>query len=356
VNAEGYSLSPTSLPDYLASRGLAPKRGKASVRELGGGVSNIVLLVEWPEAGPERRWVVKQSLEKLRVKDEWRSDRERVFREADALQALRPALGDSALPEVIQVDRENFLFVMSAAPSGSVVWKDALLKGSVEIEVARRAGELLARLINASRQDAQFSERFQDRRVFDQLRVDPYYRTAAARHPDVAPALQALIESSWKVRTGLVHGDYSPKNMLVRDGNIFLIDFEVVHWGDPSFDAGFLLNHLFLKALYQPRFASSYFEAVREFWRSLVTQLENEPGREFEALTVRHLGGLMLARIDGKSSVEYICEESIKNGVRSVAKHLLHEQPRRLEEVIELVRAKCEEQSMKHEGGTMNAE
>lgn len=343
MSAEVFLLSPANLVDYLASRGLALEKGKASVRELGGGVSNIVLLVEWPEAGQARRWVVKQSLEKLRVKDEWRSDRERVFREAGALRALRPALGDSALPEVIHVDRNNFLFVMSAAPAGSVVWKDALLKGSVEIEVARRAGELLARLINASRQDAQSSERFQDRRVFDQLRVDPYYRTAAARHPDVGSALQALMEDSWKVRTALVHGDYSPKNMLVRDGNIFLIDFEVVHWGDPSFDAGFLLNHLFLKALHQPRFASAYFQAGREFWRSLETQLENEPGREFEALTVRHVGGLMLARIDGKSPVEYIREEAIKNRVRSVARLLLREQPRRLEEVIALVRAKCEE-------------
>jgi aminoglycoside phosphotransferase (APT) family kinase protein len=343
VSSEAFLLTPENLADYLAKRGLGPKPGSISIRELGGGVSNIVLLAEWAESsGAARRWVVKQSLGKLRVKDEWRSDRERIFREAEAIQALRPALGDSALPEVIDVDRENFTFVMSAAPAGSVVWKEALLQGSVDLGVARRAGALLASLINTSSRDAQLRTRFQDRQVFDQLRVDPYYRTTAARHPDIAPALRALMEDSWAIRTALVHGDYSPKNMLVRDGNIFLIDFEVVHWGDPAFDTGFLLNHLFLKALYQPQFASSYFEAVREFWRALESQLEGEPWADFEALTVRHLGGLMLARIDGKSPVEYIREEETKNRVRSVAKRILLDSPKTIEEVIGLVRVRCE--------------
>jgi 5-methylthioribose kinase len=343
VSTETFLLTPENLPDYLAKRGLVPKPGSVSIRELGGGVSNIVLLVEWSDSsGVARRWVVKQSLDKLRVKDEWRSDRERIFREAEAIRALRPALGDSALPEVIDMDREKFAFIMTAAPAGSVVWKEALLQGSVDLGVARRAGVLLALLISTSRRDPQLRNRFPDRQVFDQLRVDPYYRTTAARHPDVAPALRSLIEDSWNVRTALVHGDYSPKNMLVREGNIFLIDFEVVHWGDPAFDAGFLLNHLFLKALYQPQFARSYFEAVRGFWRSLESQLEGEPWTDFEALTTRHLGGLMLARIDGKSPVEYIREEGIKNRVRSVAKRILQESPKTIEEVIGLVRVKCE--------------
>jgi aminoglycoside phosphotransferase (APT) family kinase protein len=343
VSTETFLLTPENLPDYLAKRGLVPKPGSVSIRELGGGVSNIVLLVGWTDSsGAARRWVVKQSLDKLRVKDEWRSDRERIFREAEAIRALRPALGDSALPEVVDVDREKFAFIMTAAPAGSVVWKEALLQGSVDLGVARGAGVLLALLINTSRRDLQLRNRFPDRQVFDQLRVDPYYRTTAARHPDVAPALRSLIEDSWNVRTALVHGDYSPKNMLVREGNIFLIDFEVVHWGDPAFDAGFLLNHLFLKALYQPQFASSYFEAVREFSRALESQLEGEPWADFEVLTLRHLGGLMLARIDGKSPVEYIREEGTKNRVRSVAKRILQEPPKTIEEVIGLVRVKCE--------------
>ena len=280
--------------------------------------------------------MVKQSLGKLRVQDDWRSERSRIYREAEAIQALRPILGAASLPEVVHVDRENFLFVMTAAPAGSVTWKESLLAGEVDLRVSRQAGTLLGRMINASRADKQLQERFTDRTVFDQLRVDPYYRTIAKRHPDVRGQVVQLMANSWNVQTALVHGDYSPKNLLVRDGNIFLIDFEVIHWGDPAFDAAFMLNHLLLKTLYQPRFAAVYLDAVREFWRALMGEARDTASRGFEALTIRHLGAQMLARIDGKSPVEYIREEETKERVRAVAKRILREQPQRLDLAVKI--------------------
>ncbi len=304
------------------------------MRELGGGVSNIVLAVDWP-AGP--RWVVKQSLEKLRVKDDWRSERSRIFREAESLQAVRPLLGERALPEVIHIDRENYAFVMTAAPEGSVAWKESLLAGEVDLTVARRAGELLARLIAGSRAVPALRERFGDRTVFDQLRVDPYYRTTAARHPEIRDAIRRLVADSWSIQSALVHGDYSPKNMLVRGHDIFLIDFEVIHWGDPAFDAGFLVNHLFLKSLHRPNFAARYFAAVREFWAALAAGLGDADLPAFEAFTIRHLGALMLARIDGKSPVEYIRDDWTRERARRIARTILRQEPRRLEQVIELI-------------------
>ncbi len=122
-----------------------------SIRELGGGVSNIVLLVEGgaPEGEP-RRWVVKQSLEKLRVEDDWRSERSRIFHEANAIRALGPVLGQDAVPQVVHIGREDYLYVMTAAPPGSVMWKEALLQGQVDMGVARRAGALLARMIGSA--------------------------------------------------------------------------------------------------------------------------------------------------------------------------------------------------------------
>jgi len=330
------TITPQNVLPYLASRGLAGETETGEVHELGGGVSNIVLLVEWPgESG--RRWVVKQSLEKLRVKDDWRAERGRIYREAESIQALRPVLGEAALPEVVHIDRENFLFVMTAAPAGSVSWKESLLAGQVDLAVARQAGSLLARMINAARTQPDLQKRFEDRTVFDQLRIDPYYRMTAARHPDVRAPIVQIMANSWNIQTALVHGDYSPKNMLVKDGNIFLIDFEVVHWGDPAFDAAFFLNHLFLKALHRPEFAPRYFDAVREFWKALTIGARETASRGFEALTLRHLGALMLARMDGKSPVEYIREEETQERVREVAKRMLREQPQRLEHSIALV-------------------
>ena len=327
-----FELTPETLGDYLAERRLVDDPAGLSIRELGGGVSNFVSLIE----GPGIRWVAKQSLGKLRVKDDWMSQRERIFREAAAIQSLGHVL-NGAVPQVVHVDRENFLYVMTAAPPGSVVWKEALLEGQVSVRVAEEAGRLLSATIMASQQGPVFQEEFVDRTVFDELRIDPYYRTTAARHPDAREALGKLIEDSWNIRTSLVHGDYSPKNMLVRNDKIFLIDFEVVHWGDPAFDSAFLLNHLMLKSFHQPRFAELYFQAARVFWRSLDSGLRQARTVDFEAMTVRHLGGLMLARMDGKSPVEYIRDENVKCLVRRSAKRLLTEPPGSIDVALEML-------------------
>jgi aminoglycoside phosphotransferase (APT) family kinase protein len=196
-------------------------------------------------------------------------------------------------------------------------------------------------MINASRDDDSLTTQFWDRTVFDQLRIDPYYRTTASRHPELRREFDDLIRTSLEIRTSLVHGDYSPKNMLVRGENIFLIDFEVVHWGDPSFDAAFLVNHLYLKAFHQPTASEEFIALADSFWKSLLAGLGPEAATGFEAMTLRHLGGLMLARIDGKSPVEYIQDEPTKEAVRNVARWILRDDPQRLAEVGERVGQRC---------------
>ncbi len=287
--------------------------------------------------------MAKQSLGKLRVEDDWRSSRERIFRESAAIQALRSIL-DGAVPRVVHVDRENFFYLMSAAPEGSVVWKKSLLDGEVRFEIAETAGRMLASMIKASQLEPAFKERFADRTVFDELRIDPYYRTTAIRHPDSREALERLIEDSWNIRTSLVHGDYSPKNILVHGDAIVLIDFEVVHWGDPSFDSGFLLNHLMLKSFHRPQDSERYYQAAQAFWQALVSGLGGATLVNFEQMTMRHLGGLMLARIDGKSPAEYIRDEATRSRVRRTAKRLLAEQPKSHDEALEIVRENVQEQ------------
>jgi 5-methylthioribose kinase len=341
-------LSASNVQDYLAEHGLCSREAEINIRELGGGVSNTVLLVEGKTtSGEEMRWVVKQSLEKLRVADDWRSERRRIFHEAEAIQALRPMLGQSTVPQVVHIGREDYLFIMTAAPRGSVMWKELLLQGRVDLDVARQAGALLARMIASSRRSPSFSAAFADRTVFDQLRIDPYYRTIAARHQDVRAVVEKLIRDSWQIRTAIVHGDYSPKNMLVQRNKIFLIDFEVVHWGDPAFDAGFLLNHLFLKAFHQPRFCRFYFSAMREFWRELHRGTEKATRENFEQMTLRHLGALMLGRIDGKSPVEFLRDDVTRHHVRLFAKRLLLEGPGRWEEVVALAQEAAGEENSK---------
>ncbi|HLY62788.1 MAG TPA: aminoglycoside phosphotransferase family protein [Terriglobia bacterium] len=339
MKSKEFLLSAENLPAYLSQKKLVKDAKYCVVHELGGGVSNIVLLVEWPEQ-PDRRWVAKQSLGKLRVKDDWRADRNRIFREAEAIRMLRPVLGNS-IPELIHLDRNNYLYVMSAAPAGSMTWKESLLVcRRSDTAVAHEVGVLLARLISATEGEKVIKRRFGSQKNFEQLRIDPYYRTTASRHkqhPGTYRALQNLIEDSSKIRFSIVHGDFSPKNILVHGRDIFLIDFEVVHWGDPSFDSGFLLNHLFLKAFHRPQFAPVYLDAARVFWKALRVGMGPEPSRNFEYMTIRHVGALMLARIDGKSPVEYIQDHKTKQRVRGAAKYILNEPPSRIGDLLEII-------------------
>ena len=62
--------------------------------------------------------------------------------------------------------------------------------------------------------------------------------------------LRAEAERLVTCRSVLVHGDFSPKNLLVSGDRLVIIDCEVAWYGDPAFDLAFLLNHLCLKALY----------------------------------------------------------------------------------------------------------
>ncbi|MEZ5401499.1 MAG: phosphotransferase [Bryobacteraceae bacterium] len=306
------ALSALNLPPYLASRGLP---GPWSVRELGGGVSNIVLLAE----SPAMRLVVKQSLGQLRVEEEWLADRERIFRECDALRLLAPHLPPASLPAVVFEDRENFVFAMEAAPAAARDWKSHLLAGRCDPSVAAHAGRIFAALARAPETEA-----FAGQHCFDQLRLDPYYRFTAARHPDLREWFHSRIAACRDGR-GLVHGDFSPKNMLTGHGGnaILLIDFEVIHAGDPAFDAAFLLNHLLLKMRHG---IAACRGLALAFWEKARAAVD-------ERSTIAHLGCLHLARVDGKSPAEYLTA-SEREETRRAARTLIAHPPESIEEIF----------------------
>jgi 5-methylthioribose kinase len=319
-------LTAAGIPEYLAGRGVPAPR---AVTELGGGVSNTVLLIE---TGRDR-FVLKQSLGKLRVEQDWFSDRNRIFRESAAMRSLAPCLPPGAVPDVLWEDRDNCLFAMSAAPSEAPTWKTQLLSGQVEESTAVRIGEMLAAIVRHTWRDAASERDFGDQTVFDQLRLDPYYRSTAARHPDLAGAFSTLLRETSRRRFSLVHGDWSPKNFLVSGDSVMAIDFEVIHYGDPSFDAAFLLNHLALKSFHLPAHREDLSRAGDAFWRALRAGM---PGGTdwMEAASVAHLGALMLARIDGKSPAAYLSGPAVRDHVRAFARQLIVDPPESVPEAF----------------------
>ena len=328
-----FALSESNAVDYLLGEGLISRQqvGSASVQELGGGVSNIVIRVDLPD--PSDSVVVKQSLPRLRVEQEWLADQSRIHHEAAALRYLESVLPPLALPAVVHEDPDHFLFVMTAAAERSRTWKDDLLSGRVDTQVAAQVGRLLAGMHEHSAVPGlsipAVLQEFADKHCFVQLRVDPYHRATAQAHPDLADAIEAEAQAMLGRRLCLVHGDYSPKNVMVspsdQEPTAFLLDFEVVHLGNPVFDLAFMLNHLTLKAIHQPDLAPRFNAAGTAFWSAYCADAPtfSADANRLQHDTIRQMGALLLARIDGKSPAEYITADAQKSVARRMARTIL---------------------------------
>lgn len=339
-----FPLDAGNAAAYLAQRGVITPAAAASATAstLGGGVSNVVVCVAGAGV-PGGALVVKQSLPQLRVAQEWLADRSRIYREWASIRYLADILPPGAVPQIVDWDDDNFIYVMTAAPPDGVNWKEALLAGHIDAAVSGQVGRLLGKMHRATAiTDGHIPaalQPFADQRSFVQLRIDPYHRATAAAHPDLADAITAAADRMLGQPLVLVHGDYSPKNVIVAgagraggddvddvsDAAVMLLDFEVVHLGNPVFDLAFMLNHLTLKALHRPELANQYNRAAASFWSEYAAAADTPAAlaSDLEQDTVRQLGVLLLARVDGKSPVEYITADAAKANVRRLARAIL---------------------------------
>lgn len=324
-------LTPDNAVDYLRSHNWIGT-GPVHVEAMSWGVSNAVLRVETPEG----MFVLKQSRPQLRTRDAWFSDIERVYREQEVMQVLHPLLPEPTVPEVLFSDRDNYVFAMSHAPIPSRVWKETLLAGQVDLGVGERAGLVLGRIHEATGRNPSLIEGFRDHTVFVQLRVDPFYRRIQERLPDVASAVEPIIERLLSVKEALCHADYSPKNILTHAQGFTLVDYETAHYGDPTMDLGFFLSHLLLKAVKRHAQRQQYFALTRAFWKAYAEEVRFRPAVELEARGIAHCAVCLLARIDGTSPVDYLPEEPKRDAVRRLGRQLLLDRPGRWEEVLTL--------------------
>jgi 5-methylthioribose kinase len=322
---------------YLRETGRAPEELEIRVRELSGGVSNVVLRVDLED---RPSFVIKQCRERLRVAMDWRARLDRIWAERAALDVLTTILAPGTVPQVLFEDRPNYLFAMTCAPDDSETWKTHLMNGQADPQIASRLGTILGTIHAEAPRHPHLRGTLADTSLFDELRVDPYYRTIARAHPEIAPRIEALIAAMDvppNERT-LVLGDFSPKNILVHSGGLILLDFECAHAGDPAFDIGFFLSHLVLKAFWADLGETAWSQrAARKGQSNRSPQYISMADAFLEAYGVRtglgrtssrgrrgilHLAACVLARVDGKSPVEYL-DEPVQAAVRNFARALL---------------------------------
>jgi len=323
-------LTPDNALDYLRTCGwISP--GPARVEPMGWGISNIVLRV----LTPERIFVLKQSRPQLRTRDLWLSDLERIYREQEVMAVLQPLLPEPTVPEVLFSDRANYVFAMSHAPAGSQVWKETLLRGSVDLAIGERAGQILGQMHETTACQTNLVDRFADHTVFVQLRVEPFYRRIQERRPEVAEVVEEIITRMLTRKVALCHGDYSPKNILTHARGFTLVDYETAHFGDPTMDLGFFLSHLVLKAIKHHPAHQRYFDLTRVFWEAYAQRISYRPFAELQTDALAHFGVCILARIDGTSPVDYLPEPPKRDAARRLGVRTLLERPTNWETVLE---------------------
>ncbi len=314
--------------------GLLVPGEQAAFVPLGGGVSSEI----WRVDAGERRFCVKRALPRLKVAADWRVPVERNRFEAAWLRTVAAILPD-AVPALLGEDGETGLFAMAfLEPERFRSWKAELLTGRVDPEAAAAVGEVLARIHRATAGDAEIARRFATDDLFHALRLEPYLEATARARPEVAGELRRLSRETAAIRQALVHGDVSPKNiMLGPEGPVFL-DAECAWYGDPAFDLAFCLNHLLLKAVHLPKHCEPLLESFAALADAYLAGTHFSSARELTARAARLLPGLLLARIDGKSPVEYLVDEEKRAFVRALAIRLLREPPRGLETMATLWR------------------
>lgn len=285
-----------SLPEHPKN---APNRRTDSEGvPLEGGVASDVRVFDTPEG-----WiVVKTALAKLKVKADWMSDPARSLVEVAAMQAAKDLIGPEPVPQIVWVQPERHRFAMRRVDPRLRNWKTDLLAGAVDLRTAARVGEILGTLHSHSTGRSDLAERFADTRYFQELRVEPFFDYVAKNNESLGMEINAVAAGMSQRRTCLVHGDYSPKNILADGRDVVVLDYEVAHWGDPRFDIGFCLAHLMLKSAVDGADHRPHEQAIGAF---LDAYAATGP-RVLDFHLTRVVGCLLLARLHGKSPVDYL--------------------------------------------------
>lgn len=333
-----------NISDYLVANNLIDQGEEVSIEPIGGfwggmGVSSTLIRV----IRSRDSFVLKQPLAELAVKEYWPCDTNRIRKERDCIEALAGIIGHELVPRVVFFDEMNDVLVQELITSDWQLWKTQLLAGVIDERVPRAAGEVIASIHNKTYKSEAIEQQFCDLSVFKQLRIDPYYKTTADRNPDVAGLIELELQRVLDSRVCLVLGDFSPKNIFTKDGRVILLDHEIAHYGEPTVDFAFCLSHLLLKfthfSLERAKIETAYLDVARTYCDAYLENVGFSDKNTIDRVAVPSLGCFMLARIDGKSPVEYITSDETRRVVRNISKKILGGGCNGMAEVFDLIQA-----------------
>ncbi len=304
-------LNESTVVAYLVKRGIIS--GSAQVEELTGGVSNVVLGIK----SGDKDLVLKQALPQLKVAAVWKADQRRAIVEANGMKLLHSITPES-VPDLIDLDPDEFTLTMDRLPRECTVWKTDLLEGVIKPSIGEDLGRILATWHNFGASSKEALDAYMEDSLFDQLRVTPFYRAVAKVNPALDNRIQELITEISTMKITLVHGDFSPKNIMITGADKpIVLDFEVMHTGNPVFDLGFVSAHLLCKFLRTED--STQRALLRETAIAFINSYAKTCSIPVSTSLPHHVAVIALARVEGVSPVNYL-DEAAKARVQSVTK------------------------------------
>jgi aminoglycoside phosphotransferase (APT) family kinase protein len=318
-NRTGPDLGVDAIARALVHMGLVSAHSPPRLIPLTGGVSSDVYRADLPSGAV----CVKRALPKLKVAADWRAPVERNRWEVEWMR-IAATIVPAAVPRILGEDRERGCFAMAFLPPDRYpVWKAQLLAGVIDATTAARVGDALGRIHSATADRRDIAARFPTDDIFYAIRLEPYLVATARSHPDLAMRLDALVDATRGTKRVLVHGDFSPKNILIGPEGPVVLDAECAWFGDPAFDLAFVLNHLLLKGGWRPQWRDRYADAYTSLAAAYFAHVAWESHASCDTRTAALLPALMLARVDGKSPVEYLSDGEQRDEVRRFARALL---------------------------------
>ena len=297
---------------------------------MAGGVSSDIFAV----VTPSRHFCVKRALPRLKVAATWEAPVERNAAEAAWMRSVGGWF-PGAVPALLAEDQGHGLFAMEfLPPTTHPLWKAELLDGTVDRDFAAAVGTQLGAIHRRSAGDFGLARQFCHDETFEAIRIEPYLRATGRAHPDLRSVFDGLAARTAATKLALVHGDISPKNILHGPRGPVFLAAECAWYGDPAFDLAFCLNHLLLKGARRPDLRGAYLTLFEALASAYLAQVDWEAPAVLEARCATLIPALLLARIDGKSPVEYLDEDQ-RAASRYIARGLLRSRPEALDPVMQ---------------------
>ncbi len=290
-----------------------------NVEPLKGGVSCEIYKVDTTT----NSYCIKKALKKLRVEKDWYADPIRSYYEYLWLKKTKKIL-PSSIPEVISYNRmKNYLIIEYLNMSRYSNLKEDLLKGKVDLDNLNKIAKKLL-YIHKNLKSNYNKKIFQTHNFnFIKLRINPYLLELNKTYPELKKYINETVNLLRNNQHTVIHADFTPKNILVSKNKQIILDAETANYGDPSFDIVSLINHLIIKLLFVNKNKKNFVLALKKIFNTYHSNVTWEEKQDIIKRSLTLLPLMMLARVDGKSPVEYIKNNNEKNKLRRIALDLI---------------------------------